>query len=39
MRRIREGKYIYERPDWPDFHWDIERISGLWSRRGTSRDA
>jgi Fic family protein len=27
MRRIREGKYIYERPDWPDFHWDIERIS------------
>ena len=27
MRRLREGKFIYERPGWPDFHWDIERIS------------
>lgn len=27
MRRIGERKYIYERPGWPEFRWDIERIS------------
>src|SRR5271155_658790 len=27
VRRIRRGTYIHERPEWPGFHWDSERIS------------
>ena len=27
VRRIRSGIYIHERPEWPSFHWDFERIS------------
>ena len=27
MRILGDGKYIYERPGWPDFRWDIEQIS------------
>jgi len=27
MRRIKSPEYIYERSDWPRFHWDRERIS------------
>ena len=27
MRRIRRGTYIHERPGWPGFRWDSERIS------------
>lgn len=29
MRRIRNGTYIHERPEWPKFRWDSERISRL----------
>ncbi|HVT97638.1 MAG TPA: DUF4172 domain-containing protein, partial [Acidobacteriaceae bacterium] len=29
MRRIKSTGYIYERKDWPQFHWDRERISAL----------
>ncbi len=29
MRRIR---YIYERKDWPGFHWDLERLYPLLAR-------
>jgi len=27
VRRIKRGVYIYERPEWPAFSWDSERIS------------
>jgi Fic family protein len=27
VRRIKVGTYIHERPDWPAFRWDSERIS------------
>lgn len=27
VRRIKNGIYIHERPEWPSFHWDFERIS------------
>jgi len=27
VRRIKGGIYIHERPEWPSFHWDFERIS------------
>jgi Fic family protein len=27
VRRIRGGTYIHERPEWPTFGWDFERIS------------
>jgi Fic family protein len=29
MRRIKDGTYIHERPEWPAFRWDSERISRL----------
>jgi len=29
MRRIEGGTYIHERPEWPAFRWDAERISRL----------
>src|ERR1700739_4321662 len=29
MRRIKGGMYIHERPKWPAFWWDSERISRL----------
>ena len=27
MRRLKGGAYIYDRPGWPGFRWDAERIS------------
>jgi Fic family protein len=27
VRRIKRGTYIHERPNWPEFRWDSERIS------------
>ncbi len=27
VRRIKRGVYIHERPEWPGFRWDSERIS------------
>lgn len=27
MRRIKRDAYIHERPEWPDFRWDFDRIS------------
>src|SRR5579863_7617699 len=29
MRRIKNGIYIHERPGWPAFRWDSERLSRL----------
>jgi Fic family protein len=29
VRRIKSTGYIYERKDWPRFHWNRERISAL----------
>ena len=29
MRRIHRGKYLYDRPEWPRFRWDAERLSPL----------
>ena len=29
MRRIKDGTYIHERPEWPAFRWDSERLSRL----------
>lgn len=29
VRRIHRGKYLYDRPEWPRFRWDAERLSPL----------